>query len=222
MKRPFIRLLLAFVTASVLFGIIALIFGASIFDVFFKITDGWIFGILFMAAFDLYSKLTKHPEKVTPVYIVTLVSVLLSACMFCMAGMATDVRICIIGISLAGLFGVVSAISILVPFVKERKEMALKLQEFSPETYQKGWAIVRERILKMSDSAKKQDLLENFLLFHVVNDDIYNNVNLESPLFTIAGKDGTEKLVPVSKAKEAGVSDVDIEKAKAYIAGLIG
>lgn len=222
MKRPFIRLLLAFVTASVLFGIIALIFGASFFDIFFKITDGWIFGILFMAAFDLYSKLSKHPEKVTPVYIVTLVSVLISACMFCMAGMATDVRICFIGITLAGLFGVVSAISILVPFIKERKQAALELQEFSADSYQKNWAIVRERILRMSDAAKKQELLENFLLFHLVGDSIYNNVNLDSPLFSIIEKDGTEKLVPVSKAKAAGVSDEDVEKAKTYISGLIG
>ena len=222
MKRPFIRLLLAFLTASVLFGIVALIFGASFFDVFYKITDGWIFGILFMAAFDLYSKLAKHPEKVTPVYIVTLVSTLLSACMFCMAGMATDVRVCLIGITLAGLFGVVSATCLLVPFVKERKQATLEMEEFSEETYQKNWVIVREKLLKMTDNEKKKALLEGFLLFHLVGDSIYNNVDMDNPLFTILEKDGTQKLVPVTKAKSAGVSEEEIEGAKSYISALIG
>ena len=221
MKRPFIRLLLAFLTASVLFGIVALIFGASFFDIFFKITDGWIFGILFMAAFDLYSKLTKHPEKVTPVYIVTLISTLLSACMFCMASMATDVRVCFIGITLAVVFVVVSAMCILIPFAKERKASSKEMKDFSEEEYKKAWAKLRYRLFSVSVD-KREELLESFLVFHLVGDSIYNDVDMARPLFNITDSTGAIRLVPVSKAKELGVSDTEIAGAKSYIAKLLG
>ena len=222
MKRPFIRLLLAFVTASVLFGIIALIFGASFFEVFFKITDGWIFGILFMAAFDLYSKLTKHPEKITPLYIVRLISTLIAAAMFCMAGMVADARVCYIGLVLAGLFFLVAAISIALPFIKEKKDSLQMMKEFSPEEYQKRWAIVREKLLKMTETAKRAEILESFLLFRLVGDSLYNNVDFTQPLFDIVDTDGSRKLVPVSRAKEEGVSDEEIAKATEYITKLVG
>lgn len=221
MKRPFVRLLLAFITASVLFGLVALIFGASLFDIFSKITDGWIFGILFMAAFDLYSKLTKHPEKVTPVYIVTLVSTLLSACMFCMASMATDVRICLIGIVLAALFFVIAAVCILVPFIKEKKESAHVMKEFSEEDYKAAWAKVRSKLLSLPVD-KRKEVLERFLIFHLVGDSIYNDVDVSNPLFSIVGTDGIKKYVPVAKAREFGATEDDIAKAKEYISTIAG
>lgn len=221
MKRPFIRLLLAFVTASALFGIIAMIFGASFFDVFFKITDGWIFGILFMSAFDLYSKLTKHPERITPLYIVRLVSALIAAIMFCMAGMVNDTRVCFIGLTLAGLFFGFAAVSVLIPFVKEKKEEAMELKEFSPEDYQKRWAVLRDKMMKLS-ADKQTEILEKFLLFHLVGDSIYNNVDIKNPLFTISGEDGSPNYVPVARAEEFGVPAADIEKAREYIKALVG
>ena len=221
MKRPFIRLLLAFVTASVLFGIIALIFGASFFDVFCKITDGWIFGIIFMSAFDLYSKLTKHPEKITPLYIVRLVSALIAVVMFCMAGMVNDIRACYIGLVLAGLFLGIATVSIAIPFAKEKKEEAMELKEFSVEDYEKRWAVLREKMTKLS-AEKKEEILEKFLLFKLVEDSIYNNVDFARPLFNLTGEDGSANYVPVSRAKEFGVSDADIESAREYIKALIG
>lgn len=221
MKRPFIRLLLAFITASVLFGIIAMIFGASFFEVFFKITDGWIFGILFMSAFDLYSKLTKHPERITPLYIVRLASALIAAVMFCMAGMVDDIRVCYIGLVLAGLFFGVASISILIPFAKEKKAKAMELKEFSPEDYQKRWAILREKMAKLAPE-KQEELLEKFLLFRLVNDDIYNNVDISKPLFALTGEDGAPNYVPVSRAQEFGIPEAEVEAAREYIKELVG
>ena len=221
MKRPFIRLLLAFVTASVLFGVVALIFGASFFDIFFKITDGWIFGVLFMAAFDLYSKLTKHPEKVTPLYIITLVSVLLSACMFCMASMASDVRMCFIGITLTGVFIAVSAVCILVPFVKAQKAKAKEVKDITLDDYQRQWVTVREKLMKLSKAQQKEILL-SFLCFRLVGDSIYNNVDVAKPLFTITDDEGNLMLVPVSKAADEGVAETEIASAKSYIESLVG
>lgn len=221
MKRPFIRLLLAFVTASILFGIIALIFGASFFDVFCKITDGWIFGIIFMSAFDLYSKLTKHPERITPLYIVRLASALIAVVMFCMAGMVSDIRACYIGLVLACLFLVIAAISIAIPFAKEKKEESMELKEFSTEDYEKRWAVLREKMTKLS-AEKQKEILEKFLLFRLVEDNVYNNVDFTRPLFILSDSEGNANYVPVSRAKEFGVSDADIESAKEYIKALIG
>ena len=210
----------SFLTAIV-FGIIALIFGASFFDVFCKITDGWIFGIIFMSAFDLYSKLTKHPEKITPLYIVRLVSALIAVVMFCMAGMVNDIRACYIGLVLAGLFLGIATVSIAIPFAKEKKEEAMELKEFSVEDYEKRWAVLREKMTKLS-AEKKEEILEKFLLFKLVEDSIYNNVDFARPLFNLTGEDGSTNYVPVSRAKEFGVSDADIESAREYIKALIG
>lgn len=221
MKRPFIRLLLAFITASVLFGIVALIFGASLYEVFCKITDGWIYGLFFMSAFDLFSKLTKHPEKITPLYIVRLISTLIATAMFCMAGMAADTRVCYIGLVLAVLFFCVSAISILIPFAKEKKEEAMELKEFSAEDYQKRWAELRDKMTKLSKE-KQIAILEKFLLFHLTGDTIYDNVDITKPLFNYNGADGAPNYIPVARAKEFGIPDEDIEEAKAYITAIVG
>ena len=220
-KRPFVRLLLAFISASLLFGIVALIFGASFFDIFFKITDGWIFGIFFMGAFDIYSKIAKHPERVTPLYIVTIASIMLSASMFCMASMAADVRVAFAGITLTGLFIAAAAACILVPFIKAKKAEAGEVKEFSADEYQKEWAKVRAKLGKLSKE-KQTELLEGFLLFHLVGDSIYNNVDLADPLFNAKAEDGSTILVPVSKADAAGATAAEIETAKAYIAKLVG
>ena len=221
MKDWSVRLLLAFISASLLFGVVALIFGASFFDIFFKITDGWIFGIFFMGAFDIYSKIAKHPERVTPLYIVTIASIMLSASMFCMASMAADVRVAFAGITLTGLFIAAAAACILVPFIKAKKAEAGEVKEFSADEYQKEWAKVRAKLGKLSKE-KQTELLEGFLLFHLVGDSIYNNVDLTDPLFNAKAEDGSTILVPVSKADAAGATAAEIETAKAYIAKLVG
>ena len=217
MKRPVVRLLLAFVTATVLFSMVAIIFGASFLDTFFKITDGWVYGFYFIGAFDLFSKIAKHRERITPLYIVRLVSAMLGTTMFCMAGMAMDVRVCLAGIILAVLLFGTSAITILVPFVKEKKAEADDVKEFSPEDYQNQWVRVRDKIRNLP-AEKKKEILEGFLLFHLVGDSIYNNVDLSDPLFS--AKDGI--LLTVANAEKAGVAEEDVSKAKSYIEGLVG
>lgn len=220
-KRPFIRLFLSFITASVLFGIIALIFGASFSGIFFKITDGWIFGFLFMAAFVTFTKIALNKDEITPLFIVTICASVLFACMFSMASMADDVNTCIIGIVLSGISLAVAGICTLVPYMKARKKAISELKDFDPESYRKAWAVVRGKLMKM-DEEKQKRLLEGFLVFKLDGNSIYGDVDMSAPLFTLTAEDGSQKLVPVDGAKEAGAADADIEAAKAYIAGLIG
>ena len=45
-NKQFIRIVLAFLAASAVFAILAFAQGATAFDVFAKMTDGWVFGVL--------------------------------------------------------------------------------------------------------------------------------------------------------------------------------
>lgn len=220
-KRPFIRLLVAFITATLLFGLLALIFGASIFGVFAKMTDGWVFGIFFITAFCLYTRLATDPAKITPLYIVSLVSVAIANAMFCMAGMTADVRVCLIGCILAFVFWGAAAACVFIPFMQERKAARTKLKDFDPDTYRKAWASIRGRLIKLAPE-KQKELLEGFLVFRLVGDSIYNDVDMDKPLFALKDADGTQKLTSVASAKDAGADDAAIEAAKAYVDALIG
>ena len=221
-KRPVVRLFLAFITATVLFSLVALILGASFLDTFFKITDGWVYGFYFIGAFDLFSKIAKHRERITPLYIVRLASAMLAATMFCMAGMADDVGTCIAGIVLAAVLVGTSAITVLVPFIKEQKAESEEVKDFSPEKYEETWAKLRGKLQKLSPE-KKAEILEGFLLFRLIGDSILNNVDFSQPLFSTTNEKGEQILLTVRAAEEMNAADEEsIASARGYIKAISG
>lgn len=222
MKRPFIRVLLGFVTATVLFTVMALILGSSFLEVFFKITDGWIFGILFLACFDFWSKLAKHREKINGVYITMLVMLLVSVAMFSMASSTDELTVCIVGVSTSLLFSIACGLCIFIPFLKERKtEKEQKVYTF--EGLQELWTTkVRPRLNKITDDSKKMELLLDFLPYHLVGDSLNNGLDKSTAMCLVKGSDGEMYAVPASNyAAEYGTDNDAYKNAVAYVEALV-
>lgn len=218
MKRPFIRVLLGFITATALFMVMALIFGSSLLDIFFKITDGWIFGILFLACFDFWSKFAKHREKINGVYITMLVMLLISVAMFSMASSADELTVCIVGLSTSVLFSIACGLCLFIPFIKEKKEMK-KEKIYTFEELQEIWTTkIRPNLMKISDKNKKREILLNFLSYKLVDDDIVNGLDKSRGLCVVIDKDGKSYTVsPALYAKEYGTTDAVYKDAVDYI-----
>ena len=222
MKRPFMRVLLGFVTATALFSAMALILGSSFLDIFFKITDGWIFGILFLACFDFWSKFAKHREKINGVYITMLVMLLVSVAMFSMASSADELTVCIVGLSASVLFGIACGLCVFIPFVKEKKgEKNEKACTF--EELQNIWATkIRPRLAKITDKDKKKDILMDFLSYKLVGDSLDNGMDKERALCVFTGEDGMRYATSPSYIRDKyGENDAVYQEAKAYIDGLV-
>lgn len=222
MKRPFIRVLLGFVTATALFTAMALILGSSILEVFFKITDGWIFGILFLACFDLWSKIAKHREKINGVYITMLIMLLISVAMFSMASSTDELTICIVGVSTSVFFGIACGLCLFVPFIKARKA------EKNDKTYtfdelQDIWVSkIRPRLSKVTDKEKKKEILLGFLPYCLVGDDLSNGLDKSRSLCVVEASDGLSySISPAFYASEYGEDNDVYKAAESYIAKLI-
>lgn len=222
MKRPFVRLFLAFIASCVLFTVLGLVFGFSILDIFFKITDGWIFGVLFLTAFDLFSKIAKHKDRITPVYITMLVLILLNVAMFFTASVTTDVKVCYATLALALLFGLSAGICSFVPFVREKKQAKKeKLENLTEEDLQKIWIKIRAKLVNVSDE-KKLEILKGFLAYKPYADNINNALDFSQPMILVKNPEGETKATSISGAISLGVAEAELTTHVAYLKQLIG
>lgn len=219
MRRPFIRCLISFAAASVLFSLLAICTtGFDFVSIIQRITDGWVFGIMFLLAFDVISKIAKHRDRINAVYITMCVLVLASIVMFSIASVSESFAVCIGCLAAAVFLGLGAGICIFVPYVREKKEMKEKmLEELStPDGIQRRWVKVRARILNM-DAEKQKKILYAFLPTKLVGDSIYGSLDVESPFFRVREADGSEKAVPYDTAKSLGWSEDALKEAKDYI-----
>ncbi len=215
MRRPFIRCLLSFTVASVVFAILALCTtGTDFLFTVQRITDGWVFGILFLLAFDILSKLAKHKERITAVYIAMCIMVLGGVIMFSIASVSGSFAVSVGCLAGAVLLGLGAGICIFVPYVREKKEMKQKmLEELStPDGIQRQWIKIRARMLHL-DAEKQKKILYSFLPTKLVGDTIYGSLDISQPFFKVKEAD-SEKAVPLDAAKKLGF---DVAEAKEYI-----
>lgn len=221
MKRPFVRVMLGFFTATVLFSVISLICGSSAMYIFFKITDGWIFGVLFLACFDFWSKFTKYKDRISGVYITMLIMLLLSVSSFSMASSTSNVIVCIVALACSLLFGLGAGLCILIPFLKQRKsDSAEKVYTF--EELQEIWVSkVRPKLKKINDSEKKIEILAGFLSYRLVNDSIDNGLDSSRAMCLVTDEDGATYAVSASCYGATYGSDATYNEAVSYIKGLV-
>ena len=85
LKRPFVRLMLASIAATIVASAAFLAFGSAPWDIFLRLSDGWFYGILVVGFFDAFYKIAKKREKLTVSYWVMWGSVMASAIAFCLA-----------------------------------------------------------------------------------------------------------------------------------------
>ena len=220
MRGNFIRSVLGIVAATIIISLVTMMCGSSFFGVFAHLTDAWVGIIFYAVAFNVLGKLVRDREDITPAYIVMMSSLVLSGIMFLMASATANRVVAIAGLGLAMLFGLVAGALRFIPWIKDYKAKAGDaIKPFDAEDYQKKWVKVRERLLKLSPE-KQKDLLKAFLCFRLVGDSIYNNVDVNTPLFTIPDDGGTIVL-SVDKARNAGVSEEAVASVEGYIASVV-
>ena len=224
MKRPFVRLLIATVLATVTSGLSFVFFGSSFLDVALRLSDGWVYGVFLIAYFDMLYKVAKHRERLTWIYWLMWGSVMASTVAFSIASSTANALLCRVSLIVAGVFGITAAAAVLVPYIKAKKEEKDKVEEFSPETYREQWVKLRPRLMKV-DKAKQREILNGFLCFRLVGDSIYNDIDFTAPLLALKAADGESLILPVSKAvayTDNGITAEEIKTATDYINGLVG
>lgn len=220
LKRPFIRLMLASVAATIVASAAFLAFGSSPWDIFLRLSDGWFYGVLVLAFFTLFYNIAKKREKLTPVYWVMWVSVIVSAMAFCLASTTGDRLTCVVSIAVSAVFAVSAALCIAIPAIRERNREKETPDEFDADAYRKEWAKQRIRLAGVDDE-KKVKILSSFLCFKLVGDSIWNDIDTSRPLFAAATEDGKVNVMSVSTAIAKGADAEDVQKAIEYLQSLV-
>lgn len=214
-KSALFKMLLSFAISSVIYTVMALALGSSFLMSFQKITDGWIFGILFMAVFDAVSRFVSNRGSITKYYICMQIMILFNLITFSVASTTATPVVCYIGLACAVLFGAGAGIfyKLAVDNLPGRGNAdGDAFVEISPEDAQGDWIKVKAKLMKMKDHDKKIKLLEKVLAFRLLNDNILNGLDLDSPLIY---DDGIT--YSVAKATEKGLDPEKIKEAKEYI-----
>lgn len=216
MKKRLIVLTLAFLTATVLFVALAMLFGSSLLTSFFKITDGWIFGILFMCAFDVLKKVFAK-DKFSKTYIVMMCLLFVNVATFSFASTTTNHNFAIGGIAVSLFTGLCA---ILLPFVvnyiqRNRDGDNTSCKSVDEKAIQEAWIRLSNRMRGMTDDRKKEVLREK-LAFRLIGDNIYNGIDLTRPMVSCNGC-----CMTVKAGKENGADNDAILDAEKYIDSLI-
>lgn len=219
LKKQTTRIVLAFIAASIVFAVIALCTGSGFFDVFAKITDGWIFGVLVMIAYDVITRLVMNRESINWVYIAMIVLIFINVVSFSVASETDSRTVLIAGLSVAAFFGAAAGLlPSVVSYIKAKRTGSSTDGEIATiEEAQVNWIKLRTKLLGKKPE-KQKAILYKELLFKLKEDKFTNELNPEAPLISYQG------LAYTVEAAEA-TREIPVElinKAKAYIDMLIG
>ena len=220
LKRPFVRLMLASIAATIVASAAFLAFGSAPWDIFLRLSDGWFYGILVVGFFDAFYKIAKKREKLTVSYWVMWGSVMASAIAFCLASTTADRLTCIVALAVAGVFAVSAALCIIIPAVRERNGKEEAPSEFDADAYRMEWTRERMKLAK-ADAEKKLKILSSFLCFKLVGDSLWNDIDFSRPLFAATTEDGKVDVMSVTTAIAKGADTEDVDKAVEYLQAII-
>nr|WP_297653377.1 hypothetical protein [uncultured Prevotella sp.] len=219
-KKSFLLMLVAFVSATLIFGLLSFVFGEDLWGIFTKLTDGWIFGVLFMLAFDITKRVVTDKESITKTYIVMVVLIFLNVVSFFTASYAKTLNWLIAGIACAVVFGVTAGLlPSVVNYIKNRRDgfSPNGKKAFTTDDIQNEWIKVRAKLVKAKDEKAKKEILYGFLAFRLKDDSIYNELDINQPLI----KQDSFAMTVNSATKSGVVSEDSIDQAKSYIDSII-
>ena len=217
MKKNFVILLLSFVVATAIFVGLAMLFGADLFTSFQKVTDGWIFGVLFMCAFDAIKKAFEG-AKFTKTYIAMMVLFFANVVMFSFAS-TTEVHLySVVGLSVSLVCG---AVAIVLPFAVDfikahRTGDNSGNKPLDEDQIQTEWVKLRAKVLKMKKD-KQKEVLKAKLAFRLVDDSIYNSLDISRAMVSCESC-----CMTVEAGQKNNADESVIKEAEEYIDNLIG
>ena len=216
MKKNLLVFVLSFLLATFIFVGLSLAFGTGLLNAFFKITDGWLFGVIFMCAYDVIRK-AFNKEKFTRTYICMMGLFAVNVATFFCASITADRNLAIGCIIASGLAGVTAiALPFVVHAIETHGDCAGDCGQSADECMlQNEWAKLKVKIAKLPRE-KQIEVLKEKLAFRVVGDTIFNAVDLTRGMVSHEGLAMT-----VKAGKEAGVDPAVIEEAEAYIEALV-
>ncbi len=215
-RKPFIMIMVAFLLATLVFGVLSLCFGEPLWGIFAKLTDGWLFGVLFMLAFDLTKRLATERDTITPTYIVMAVLIVLNIISFFSASYARDIKWAMAGIAGAVVFGVTAGVlPSIVNAVKAHRDSATAggKNPIGANEAQEDWVKTRAKLLNKSDEMQEA-ILYRTLAFRTKEDSLFGELDIAHPL--ILNAEGLAMSVYAAE-KDETVKPEDIANAKAYI-----
>lgn len=223
-NRQFIRIVLAFLAASAVFAILALLQGATAFDVFAKLTDGWIFGMLLMIAYDVLTRLVTDKISINWVYLVMIGLLVVNVSTFSFASETSSNTVFASCIAISVFTGISAGVfPSLVAYIKaKRAGNAHNGETAAGENLQAEWIKLRAKLTgKSKDEQAKY--LHKYLAFRVKDNNICNDLDFSAPLipFTRVGEE------PLYYTVNAALDTREIpfeliENAKKYIESIIG
>lgn len=222
MTRTLLSVLAAFLIASAVFCAISLIFGAGLFGAFAKLTDGLIFGILVMMAYDLLRRLAMKEGKVTKTYVAMQVLLLVNVVAFAMASVTTSRTFSLAGLAISAVAGISAGV---LPYIVNhiqalRGDVAVDDEKgITAQDLQDEWARNRSRIVSAGSVESKRKMLERMLAYRCIGDSIYGALDLERPLIVYKDADGTAYALSIAAAKDKGVTDT--AEASEYVDRLL-
>lgn len=216
-KKNLIVFGLSFLLATALFVAIALVFGSGVIGAFQKVTDGWIFGILFMCSFDVIKKVYDK-EKLTKTYIAMICLLFANVVVFSFASTTESPEYAKGGIALALFLGI---LAIALPFIVHAVEVRRNRDNdndkpVDPNEIQNEWARMKAKVLSLPKE-KQKEILKKKLAFRVVGDSLYNALDTSRPMVAWNGYSMT-----VEAGEKNGADVALIAEAEEYISTLIG
>lgn len=223
-NKQFIRIVLAFLAASAVFAILAFAQGATAFDVFAKLTDGWIFGVLLMIAYDVITRLVTDRISINWVYLTMLGFLLVNVCTFSFASETSNTTVFVACITVSFITGIIAGVfSRVVDFIKaKRAGNAHNGETKAGEDLQSEWIKLRAKLEGKKPEDKKKYLYKN-LAFRVKENDICNDLDFTAPLIPFAKLGEDPLFYTVNAALDTREIPYEIiENAKKYIDSIVG
>ena len=216
-KKNLVLFGLSFLLATALFVAIAFAFGSGLVGAFQKVTDGWIFGILFMCSFDVLKKVFDK-DKLTKTYIAMMCLMFANVVVFSFASTTESRELAMGGIGLALFLGI---LAIALPFIVHAIEVRRNGDNdddkpIDPNEIQNEWARMRARVLSLPKE-KQKEILKKKMAFRVVGDSLYNALDTSRPMVAWNSYSMT-----VEAGEKNGADVAIIAEAEEYIKGLIG
>lgn len=218
MKKKILTFGLAFVVASLIFAGISLVFGSDLFVTFTRLTDGWIFGVLFICLYDMFRRLCEG-ERLTKTYIAVQCLFLVNVVTFSFASTTESASDAIIALIVSAVAGV-AAVSLpyIVDYIESRRADCDRSDgKVDEDTLQREWNAFVTKVLKFDSKEKQKELLQKKLAFRLVGDNIFNALDITRGMVEDNGLSMT-----VEMAVKNGVSQDKINDANAYIEKIIG
>lgn len=217
MKKNLMVLTISFLVSTLIFVGISLVFGATILGAFQKVTDGWIFGIIFMCCFDAVKKFFEG-AKFTKTYIAMMSLFFVNVVTFSMASTATTREVALGGIVASVIAG---ATAIALPFVVRAVEARRSgnsdgAELTNEDAIQKEWVKLRSKVLRL-DKEKQKEVLKAKLAFRLIGDNIFNALDTTRAMVSYNGYSMT-----IEAGEKANADVATLVEAEGYVDKILG